>query len=1071
MGNDNIFHFLSEVAPGSLHFGEARMALLDIASGFWSIRRQMEALIGSRMTNSVLQQAGANGGASFAFSFGAVEDASQQGQLFKNCVQAYQTAGFGQFEIMEIQWPIGRVTIRAREAFEAWMNRHHKVQSEGPACAYTAGVLVGFVNVISNRQDVVCIERHCQAVGDEACEFELLPVAEAGDQSVVAFTPDPTLGRQLNLLEMLFERMPMGLAVIDRDYKLVRTNPTWAAFIDQYTPSKAHQVVPGARIFDLEPGTEDVLVPLFERVFEGETVRQDAVRIESGGVASFWDIVLSPLHESDRVVGLLNVSIDATERVLAQQTLEQRVEERTRELSTLLEISQNVSSTLDLDTLLGTVLEQLKPVVDYSGASLMALDAEQLHILAYRGPIEREEIKRLRFHLDPSTANFKVIHSGKPLIIPDVYADTAAARSFRRTAGKDLQSVFGYIRCWMGIPLTIKGRVIGMLSLDYDQPAHYTSTSAALALAFANQAAVAIENARLFQEIKRRREVAESLRDIIGMINSRIPLDAFLERAVKLAAQRIGAAACVLHQFDLTNRTISQVACYGMEDVFPKRRVRSFDALKPSGGEGYLQATLQRQPTYTNYLPLPERVDEIKRDPTIPDHIKAERVALRERFAGSFSVPLFIQDKVYGGMVFYYGESQDFSDEQIQIGLTFAEQVAIALENARLFQDAEQRRRVAESLTEILAVLNSDRTSQEIFDFLTKRSCELLFADACLLYRVDNGVVAQESGYNLPTALASLKSGELYPGKNNRDLSNFQPVAVNDVASYLRTILENSNLQDFQHAWYEGVLANFNAYLGIPVVVSGQLFGGLVFYYKNSRSFTSEDIQLAETLGGHSALAIENAMLRAQATEIAKLSERNRLARDLHDAVSQTLFSASLIADVLPKLWERNPEAGKQKLDELRLLTRGALSEMRTLLLELRPASLVDMDLGDLLRHLTNAFTGRTRVSAELSVDGQVDQTPVVKEVFYRVAQEALNNISKHAGASQVSVHLQRDDEQIRLQIRDDGCGFDPQSISPESLGLGIMRERVETIGAQLEIHSEFGVGTRIELTWKDVQE
>ncbi len=126
------------------------------------------------------------------------------------------------------------------------MTFRHGVQAERPVCAYTAGVLVGFVNVVSNRRDVVCIEHQCQAMGDEACEFELLPVSEASGQSVVAFTPDPTLGRRLNLLEMLFERMPMGVAVIDRDYKLVRTNPTWAAFIDQYTPSAANQVVPGA---------------------------------------------------------------------------------------------------------------------------------------------------------------------------------------------------------------------------------------------------------------------------------------------------------------------------------------------------------------------------------------------------------------------------------------------------------------------------------------------------------------------------------------------------------------------------------------------------------------------------------------------------------------------------------------------------------------------------------------------------------------------------------------------------------------------------------------------------------
>ena len=436
MNNNNIFRFLSEAAPGILYFGEARMALLDIESGFWSIRRQMEALIGSRMTTSVLQQAGANGGASFAASFGAVADAHQQSQLFGNCVQAYQTAGFGQFQIEKMDWPIGSVTIQAQDAFEAWMTLRNDKQVEGPACAYTAGVLVGFVNVISNRRDVVCIERQCQAMGDDVCKFELLPVAMAGDQSVVAFSPDPTLGRQLNLLEMLFERMPMGLTVIDREYKLIRTNPTWAAFIEQYTPSKVNQVVPGAKIFDLEPGAEEVLIPLFERVFKGETVRQDAVRIESGGIASFWDIVLSPLYEKNQVVGLLNVSIDATERVMARQTLEQRVDERTRELSTLLQISQNVSSTLNLDTLLGMVLEQLRSVVDYNGASLMALDGEQLSILAYRGPIEPDEINLLKFSLDPSTANFDVIHSGKPIIIPDIYADTNAARVFRQTAEK-----------------------------------------------------------------------------------------------------------------------------------------------------------------------------------------------------------------------------------------------------------------------------------------------------------------------------------------------------------------------------------------------------------------------------------------------------------------------------------------------------------------------------------------------------------------------------------------------------------------------------------------------------------
>ena len=171
MSKNDVSRFLSEISSGVLNFGAVRMALLDIESGFWSIRRQVEALIGLKLTNSVFQQAGANGGASFATSFGTPQSALEQGQLFENLLQAYQTAGFGRFEIRNAQWPIGRVVIRGQETFEAWMMLRHDQQVEDPVCSYTAGVLVGFVNMISDRRDVVCAEKKCQARGDEYCDF------------------------------------------------------------------------------------------------------------------------------------------------------------------------------------------------------------------------------------------------------------------------------------------------------------------------------------------------------------------------------------------------------------------------------------------------------------------------------------------------------------------------------------------------------------------------------------------------------------------------------------------------------------------------------------------------------------------------------------------------------------------------------------------------------------------------------------------------------------------------------------------------------------------------------------
>ncbi len=202
--------------------------------------------------------------------------------------------------------------------------------------------------------------------------------------------------------------------------------------------------------------------------------------------------------------------------------------------------------------------------------------------------------------------------------------------------------------------------------------------------------------------------------------------------------------------------------------------------------------------------------------------------------------------------------------------------------------------------------------------------------------------------------------------------------------------------------------------------------------------------------------------------ERAAIQERSRLARDLHDAVSQTLFSASLIAEVLPRLWERNPEEGRKRLEEIRQLTRGALAEMRTLLLELRPAALVDADLGDLLRQLAESITGRARIPVKVEVEGHCPPSAELKVALYRIAQEALNNVAKHSKASQATVSLHCQLDKIELIIRDNGTGYEVNSRSPSSLGLGIMEERAKGINATVSISSQTGQGTTITVLWNN---
>ena len=256
------------------------------------------------------------------------------------------------------------------------------------------------------------------------------------------------------------------------------------------------------------------------------------------------------------------------------------------------------------------------------------------------------------------------------------------------------------------------------------------------------------------------------------------------------------------------------------------------------------------------------------------------------------------------------------------------------------------------------------------------------------------------------------------------------------------------------------------SYLGVPLMVANRPIGLLVAVDKLHGPLTPDDERILTLLASSAVIGLENARLVAEAEKNAATAERGRLARELHDAVTQTLFSASLIAEVLPQIWEQDPEEGRRRLEDLRHSTRGALAEMRTLLLELRPNALLQVETGELFKYLVNAFIGRTRIPAALVFEGAYALPPEVKIGLYRIAQEALNNIAKPAEAEQVVVTCLCQPAAVTLEIRDDGIGFDPGETTAEHLGLRIMQERAEAVGATISIESSPGQGTTICVQW-----
>jgi signal transduction histidine kinase len=360
-------------------------------------------------------------------------------------------------------------------------------------------------------------------------------------------------------------------------------------------------------------------------------------------------------------------------------------------------------------------------------------------------------------------------------------------------------------------------------------------------------------------------------------------------------------------------------------------------------------------------------------------------------------------------------------------------------------QEIERRREVAESLRGMLAVLNSNRPRDEILGYVASEARQLLASDTSAVYRLD----PQENRFVLKSAnghSASKLDKASFPLELGEGVKSGQPVAIPD----LDTDLDGSR-----------------SLLAVPLFVSGEFYGCLALYYSQERSFSQEEISLAVAFGDQAALAIENDRLRNLVKKAAVLEERGRLARELHDSVTQSLFSLTLLAEGWQRLFRSGKEGDvTEPLAELGEIAQQALKEMRLLVYELRPPTLAQEGLLGALHLRLNAVERRAGVEAHLVSDGLFELPAPIEEGLYRIAQEALNNSLKHAGATSVTICLGVEGGNVVLEVTDNGSGFElqPDPYQRGGIGLSSMRERAEKLGGALEVRSAPGEGTTVQV-------
>ena len=657
-------------------------------------------------------------------------------------------------------------------------------------------------------------------------------------------------------LTALFAAMTDWVLVLNRDGVFVRVPKTNA----EPVVTEGQNLV-GMHLSELLPRAQaEAMIANFQRALEERQTFIEEYSVEAPDGVHWFSSAVSPISADEVVV----VARDITDRVNARQVLEHQVTERTRELSSLLDVSADIGSMLELRPLLDRVVDRIKDIAEYARCSVFIVEGTSLVTLNSRSP-DAPPIGEFTLHKEDVLPLWERLSRNLPLIIDDVRSDSDDAKAYRHAVGDLLDTAFRTTSSWMSVPLFTQDRVIGMLTLSHSQPGFYTDRHASLVSGIATQVAVAIENARLYEEAQRVARENEAL----------LRADAELFRSLSLDAvlQALADVTVDILQVDKSIITLAE----GQH-----QQVRASRNISPSG------------------------LDEIRK-------------------------------------------------------------------------------------------------------WLVTLSFEAGSGPATFVM-ADNDTDTREIPREMWTS--------------------------------------------------EGV----RSYVVVPIISGGRTIGGFLAGFTSLHRFNPSEMRAYQALAERGAVAIQNAELYARSQQAASLEERQRLARELHDSVSQALYGIALGARTARTLLDRDPAQAVEPVDYVLSLAEAGLAEMRALIFELRPESLEIEGLVAALDKQVAATAARHRIEVTSDLGEEPALSLPEKEIFYRIGQEALHNVVKHARAGRASVRLAQENGSLVLEVGDNGGGFDPQQAFPGHLGLVSMRERAESIGATLHIASKPGQGTLVRL-------
>ncbi|MCX7682413.1 MAG: GAF domain-containing sensor histidine kinase [Anaerolineae bacterium] len=530
----------------------------------------------------------------------------------------------------------------------------------------------------------------------------------------------------------------------------------------------------------------------------------------------------------------------------------------------------------------------------------------------------------------------------------------------------------------------------------------------------------------------------KALNEVIAVATSSLELSEVLSRALDKLLEVTKLPAGALHLLDERGRVFILTTHQGL----PPRLVWELGACRDGAG----------------LIERAGRTGEVVQEPCSPGSPFA-----REGFSSLVAVPLKSGGREIGVLTLADTKYRPLTPQEVELLRSIGSHIGVAVENARLHQNISRQLQIEQRLHEISLEISSELELDHVLPKVLRIAVEMVGADGGViaLFDRDRQLIGYPYLHNLPAELAQVVV-PLSKGLAGDVISSCQPVVVEDYRRYARAIPE------FLEAGIVGAMA-------VPIMSGEECFGALaVFSMDEVKGFTERDVALLTGIGRQTGIVIENARLYEslryyiQRITQAQEEERKRIARELHDETIQMLIVISRRLELLATLPEPLPEAALRHLEALQRVVSETLSGIRRFVQDLRPPALDHLGLVATLEGLAADLRERDGIETSLIVKGDAQRlTPETELMLFRVIQEALSNVRRHARASHVTLELEFQPDRLRAIVEDDGRGFNaPEKISDlvssDRLGLVGMYERVRAIGGTLAIHSEVGRGTSV---------